>query len=118
MGVVLYELICGQRPFSGSLMEVIQKVLKREPPRPRDINPKVSLDLETICLKAMTKEQENRYDSCEAMSGDLRRYLADKPIEARPLTRSQHLKRWGQRSEAAERLGAVRHARERVGAVQ
>ncbi len=100
LGVVLYELLCGERPFQGSLMEVMQAILSREPTPPRQINPSVPLDLETICLRAMSKEPERRYESCQAMASDLHRWLDDKPISARPMGPSERVARWCRRNPA------------------
>lgn len=98
LGVVLYELLCGQRPFQGSLMEVMRDILNREPTPPRQINPTVPLDLETICLRAMSKEPEHRYEDCRAMADDLARWLDDMPIVARPIGHAERITRWCRRN--------------------
>ena len=59
LGVVLYELVCGSTPFSGPPTMVISLVINQEPPSPRKENPAIPKDLETICLKAMSKRGES-----------------------------------------------------------
>jgi tetratricopeptide (TPR) repeat protein len=84
LGVVLYEMLTLQRPFPGdSWEEIIHAILARDPARPRRINPRIPLDLETICLKAMEKEQERRYQSAGELAGDLRQYVHGGLITAR-----------------------------------
>jgi predicted Zn finger-like uncharacterized protein len=61
LGVVLYEMLTGERPFSGPPELVISLVINQEPERPSTHNAAIPRDLETICLKAMAKEPENRY---------------------------------------------------------
>jgi len=83
LGVVLYELLCGQRPFKGSFGEVLKQVQTSEPLAPRRVKPGLHRDLETVCLKAMAKEPERRYDSAAALAEDLERFCAGEAILAR-----------------------------------
>ena len=71
LGATLYELLTGHTPFSGPSEIVLFNVLRQEPPRPRQDRPEVSLDLETICLKAMAKEPPARFADCGALADDL-----------------------------------------------
>jgi tetratricopeptide (TPR) repeat protein len=89
LGVVLYVLLCGQRPFQGSFGEVLKQVQTSEPAPPRRIKPGLHRDLETICLKAMAKEASRRYESAAALAEDLERFCAGEAILARrePLVR-------------------------------
>ena len=61
LGVVLYELLTGERPFRGNRRMLILQVLEDEPRPPRQLNDKIPRDLETICLKAMAKSLTRRY---------------------------------------------------------
>src|SRR6185369_9447788 len=65
-----------------------------EPVRPARINPRVPIDLESICLKAMAKRPEDRYVGCRALADDLRRWLDDEPVQARPLGLMERGRRW------------------------
>src|SRR5262249_14683409 len=73
LGVMLYDLLCGQTPFAGTPEIVLFHAVQTEPASPRQINPAVPRDLETICLKAMAKRDTDRYPTCQALADDLRR---------------------------------------------
>ncbi|HUT93001.1 MAG TPA: protein kinase [Thermoguttaceae bacterium] len=98
LGVVLYELLCGATPFSGPPAVLLYNVISQKPPTPRAGNPQISRDLETICLKAMSKRREERYQDCGALAEDLGRFLADQPIEARPPGPAERVMRWARRN--------------------
>jgi eukaryotic-like serine/threonine-protein kinase len=93
-GVILYELLTGERPFRGNRQMLLLQVLKDEPRPPRHLNDRVPRDLETICLKAMAKAPARRYTTAREMADDLRRFLRGEPIRARPLGRLEKLWRW------------------------
>ena len=73
-GVVLYELLTGERPFRGNRRMLILQVMDDEPRPPRQLNDKIPRDLETICLKAMAKSPARRYPSAKELAEDLRRF--------------------------------------------
>src|SRR5207248_2385936 len=98
LGVMLYELVAGRRPFTGQSRMLIKQVLEDEPPRPRKFNRHVPQDLETICLKAIEKEPGKRYQTAAEMAADLRRYLAGEPILARPISSLERGWRWSKRN--------------------
>jgi serine/threonine protein kinase len=98
LGVVLYELLTGRRPFEGSEDQQIIQVLQDFPRAPRRHDARIPRDLETICMKAMSREPRHRYQTAGDMAADLRRFLDDEPILARrvgPLERSW---RWSRRN--------------------
>jgi formylglycine-generating enzyme required for sulfatase activity/tRNA A-37 threonylcarbamoyl transferase component Bud32/DNA-directed RNA polymerase subunit RPC12/RpoP len=97
LGVVLYELLCGELPFSGPPQIVVFNVINQPPPAPHTLNPQIPKDLETICLKAMSKEPGGRYADCQELADDLRRWLDDEPIYARRVSRAERLIRWCRR---------------------
>ena len=88
LGVVLYELLVGQRPYalaSRSPEEVLRAVGHTEPRRPSELLPRVGLegDLDTIVLKALHKDPARRYHSAHELAEDLRRHLEGQPVLAR-----------------------------------
>lgn len=88
LGVMLYEMLTGKRPFQGSSdMEMAVAVRETSPASPRKLNPEISLDLETICLKCLAKLADERYPSCQHLAEELTRWLNREPILARPITR-------------------------------
>ena len=81
LGIILYEMISGQRPFVGhSAGEVGNKILTQDPPLPSRFNPDVHGDLDAICMKALEKNPERRYGSAEALRADLERHRSGKGV--------------------------------------
>src|SRR5262249_22796403 len=100
LGVILYELLCGELPFRGSKGMMLVQVLHEEPRPPRRSNDKIPRDLETICLKARAKAPGGRYATAREMADDLRRFLKGEPILARPVGRGEKVWRWCRRNPA------------------
>ncbi len=85
LGVILYELLTGTRPFDGkSRDEVMSRVQTDEPTPPSRLQPRLGRDLQTICLKCLQKNPARRYRSAGELADDLRRWLQGEPIQARP----------------------------------
>lgn len=85
LGVILYELLTGKPPFRGeTAMEIYQKILEEDPIPPTEKNKSVPRDLEVICLHAMAKKRERRYQSSQELADDLGRFLKGQSIKARP----------------------------------
>ncbi len=83
IGATLYWFLTGQSPYAGGYPEVITGVTEREPVPPHRIDRTIPVDLETIVLKCLEKDQDRRYPTARATSEDLRRFIAGEPIEAR-----------------------------------
>ncbi|QOJ14440.1 MAG: protein kinase [Planctomycetia bacterium] len=108
LGVTLYELLTLRRPFTGgNIDQLIRAILTQEPPAPRRVDPRIPLDLETICLRALEKEPHRRFPSAAAMSEDLRRYAQDFPIASRRISPLGRAWRWVQRNPTRAALGAT-----------
>ena len=85
LGVILYELLTGQRPFDrGSHLETIRAVESLPPRRPRQIDPSIPRTLEAICLKCLSKEPGLRYSFAHDLSRELNYWQNDLPVMARP----------------------------------
>jgi tetratricopeptide (TPR) repeat protein len=84
LGVTLYEWLTLHPPFPGETREgVISKIVHSDPVPPRDHNPSIPMDLETICLKAIERDRARRYPTAAAMRDDLRRFASRGTILAK-----------------------------------
>ena len=75
LGVVFYELLTGQLPFTGSVMTILAKVLSEVPPTPQSIRPEIDRDLSDVCHKMLAKLPQERFVSMEEVAECLQRWL-------------------------------------------
>ncbi|MCK6471392.1 MAG: serine/threonine protein kinase [Planctomycetes bacterium] len=86
LGAVLYEMLAGRPPFAGrSLLEVVVAVINEPVKPPRQINPNIHRDVQTIVMKCLEKDPRNRYASAAELRDDLRRFRSGEAIQARPV---------------------------------
>jgi WD40 repeat protein len=108
LGVSLYELICCRPPFAeADRAKLLDQVLRHDPPRPRQLDPQVPRDLETIVLKAMARDPAHRYATAGALADDLRRFLEDRPIKARRASAAERSWRWCRRNPIVAGLASA-----------
>ena len=102
LGAVFYQMLTSQPPFAGgTTYETIRLVLETEPRSPRLWNPKVDVDLATICLKCLEKDPQRRYSSALALAEDLERWLRHEPIRARRSGIFTRSRKWIRRNPVA-----------------
>ncbi|MEI8020535.1 MAG: serine/threonine-protein kinase, partial [Schlesneria sp.] len=71
VGIMLYELLAGQRPFRVGEGDLINQILSAKPSPPRDLNGDIPVELNRICLKALAKRASDRYSTAEDLANDL-----------------------------------------------
>lgn len=99
LGVLLYELLVGRPPLVADHFGLTLAMIRElEPIAPRSIQPNVSKDLNTICMKCLEKAPERRYATARALYEDLESYLSGKPIQARPVSELARAWRWCRRN--------------------
>jgi tetratricopeptide (TPR) repeat protein len=110
LGVVLYELMCGRLPhdLKNKTIPDAVRVIREEDPTPlSSINRVYRGDIETIVAKALEKEKDRRYQSPAELAADVRHYLADEPIVARPASTFYQLRKFARRNKTLVTAAAV-----------
>ncbi len=101
LGVVLYELLTGKKPFQvTSVVDLVKRGEIGDPPPPSSLRSNLSLDLETICLKCLRTSPGQRYAGMAQLAEDLARFLAGEPIHARRVGPVERALRWTKRHPA------------------
>jgi eukaryotic-like serine/threonine-protein kinase len=128
LGVILYELLTGLRPFdakrlrNAALSEMVRIIRDEEPSKPstrlstdeslpsmaalRQIEPRKLMamlrgELDWVVMKCLEKSRERRYETANALAGDVNRYLADEAVEARPPSAGYRLSKFLHRNRGA-----------------
>lgn len=105
LGVILYQMLCGRKPFEGSVASVLTQVISRDPNLPTKVHEAADERLQAICLKAMARRLEDRYGSMEEMAAELGRYLDETaPVGAND-ARDEHASRLASDFFAETRTG-------------
>jgi eukaryotic-like serine/threonine-protein kinase len=108
LGAILYQLLTGRPPFLGATpLETMRLVVEQEAQRPSTMTARADGDLETICLKCLEKEPSRRYATAGDLAADLGRWLRHEPIQARPVTGWERLRKWVRRHPALSAVSAL-----------
>jgi eukaryotic-like serine/threonine-protein kinase len=98
LGAILYEILTGEPPFSGTeTHEVLRQVLREPPVTPRSQVPGTPAALQAVCLRALAKDPAARYPTAGAVADEIRHYLADEPVAVFREPLPTRLARWGRR---------------------
>jgi tetratricopeptide (TPR) repeat protein len=108
LGLTLYEMLTLRPAFDAlDRSRLIQQVTQEVPRAPRQFNRGIPQDLEMVVLRAMAREPEQRYASAGELAEDLRRFLEDRPVQARRVSQAERLWRWCRRNPAVAGLTAL-----------
>ncbi len=91
LGVILFEMLTGETPFRGNFRALLHQKTVEEAPSPRQLDPALPKDLETICLKCLEREPSKRYQTALAVAEEMTRFSTGDPIQARPISSVERL---------------------------
>ncbi len=105
LGLTLYELLALRPAYAETdHSRLMQRIAEGPPPAPGSTSGQIPRDLETIILKAISHDVNQRYQSAVAMADDLRCFLEDRPISARRVGAAERLARWCRRNQVLASL--------------
>lgn len=110
LGVVLYQMLSDELPYDlarSAVHAAVTIVKEREPVSLNSIKTTIPPDVTVITHKALEKDRQRRYRSAGEMGDDLRRFLSDEPITARPPSLSEHVRRYARKHRATARAVAA-----------
>ena len=106
LGVILYQLLTGKRPFAGKSREILTaQILHAEPPAPRSVRADLDQGLECIILKCLEKDPKQRFASAEALAEELARWLRGEPGRLARPGLARRVRRWIQRHRVTSLAG-------------
>ncbi|MCS7465419.1 serine/threonine-protein kinase [Stieleria sp. ICT_E10.1] len=98
IGATLYCMLTARPPFQGhNAAETVRLVVDRDPVAPRQLNPAIPIDLNTICIKCLQKDPDRRYRDAASLESDLQRFIDGNPIQARPVGIFETVWKWSRR---------------------
>ncbi|QDV81436.1 WD40 repeat domain-containing serine/threonine protein kinase [Planctomycetes bacterium TBK1r] len=98
IGATLYCMLTARPPFQGhNAAETVRLVVDRDPVAPRQLNPAIPIDLNTICIKCLQKDPDRRYRDAASLESDLQRFIDGNPIRARPVGIVETVWKWSRR---------------------
>lgn len=102
LGAMAYESVTGRPPIAvdGALVDVLDRIAHRDPPRPSTIRGRLSVDIDAMLLKALNKSPAARYATAGEFAADIRRFLNHEPILARRIGQATRAMRWARRNKA------------------
>jgi serine/threonine protein kinase/tetratricopeptide (TPR) repeat protein len=107
LGLTLYEMLALRPAFDApDRPRLLDQVRHGDVPNPRQSDPRVPRDLETVVLKAAARDPRDRYQTPAELAADLGRFLADRPVHARRVSWVEQARRWCRRNRAVSLLGA------------
>lgn len=108
LGVMLYEMVSGQKPFTGKLTDLLYWIRNHDATPLRKVEPNAPLDIETICKKCLQRELPDRFQRAQELADEIERYERGEPILSRPIGLFRRTWLWSKRNPAvASLLGLV-----------
>lgn len=108
LGCILYELLTARPPYlTDNAAATLELVKRGDLPAPRVLQPRISRDLENICLKCLATDPRDRYATAKLLQQDLQAFLNQRPVSARSLSVPARLIRWSRRNKSLATLTVV-----------